>query len=342
MSPEKQGRPPVQAGLLPPEFTTAVYAAVAASLLGKEMMPLPRRTKGGRHGRSRRRRAWLHREEERELPQLETASPPPPYAATDSTKLLRRRKNHRHRLRPNANVVAPPSVTFVTTHCREAAAGSLHSAATTPHYVLPPRLRPPETGECRQGAHHRLLYQSSSDPVGRNGEGREDESLPSSLLRMSPEKQGRPPVQAGLLPPEFTTAVYAAVAASLLGKEMMPLPRRTKGGRHGRSRRRRAWLHREEERELPQLETASPPPPYAATDSTKLLRRRKNHRHRLRPNANVVAPPSVTFVTTHCREAAAGSLHSAATTPHYVLPPRLRSRSWSLFSGIVGKLSLCQ
>nr|GLL29822.1 hypothetical protein Itr_chr06CG15600 [Ipomoea trifida] len=98
---------------------------------------------------------------------------------------------------------------------------------------------------------------------------------------------------------------------------MMPLPRRTKGGRHGRSRRRRAWLHREEERELPQLETASPPPPYAATDSAKLLRRRKNHRHRLRPNANVVAPPSITSVTTHCREAAAGSLHNAATTPHY-------------------------
>nr|GLL44932.1 hypothetical protein Itr_chr13CG16670 [Ipomoea trifida] len=113
---------------------------------------------------------------------------------------------------------------------------------------------------------------------------------PTTSLLTPPEKQERHRLAVGsarlLLLTNRGPRTLLRSRRSMLGtREMTPLLHRKKGGRHGRTRRRRSLLHREEEcelRMLPQLETGFP---HAATGSAMLLRRRKDHRYCLRPNA---------------------------------------------------------
>nr|GMC89346.1 ycf3-interacting protein 1, chloroplastic [Ipomoea batatas] len=91
---------------------------------------------------------------------------------------------------------------------------------------------------------------------------------PITSLLAPPERQERHRLAASsarlLLSTNGGPRMLLLLRRSTLGtREMTPLLYRKKGGRHGRTRRRRSRLHREEERELcmlPQLETASPMP----------------------------------------------------------------------------------
>nr|GLL16353.1 hypothetical protein Itr_chr01CG00480 [Ipomoea trifida] len=198
----KQGRPLVQAGLLPSEFTTAVHAATDGRRSSVELVRHLAPPEGER-GPCRRRPhlCCMPIVHSRHIPRARRKQrrleEPVPALLLLAEEVTIRKKIIGGRGMSKA-IGHEPATAAITLRRRDYTNAARCSLLLTPFMEFALALL------CR---------------AKENRGGRGDESLPSlplqvaAALASSPVagKQGRPLVQAGLLPSEFTTAVHAAV-----------------------------------------------------------------------------------------------------------------------------------